>query len=165
MADLSKPIRIMKRILILLLALMPFVANAQGLEIDNEYKIVTWSKIYNTDMTQDEILQHILAYKYLDNVVTHGNMIAGDIPPVHLNYEAAGHSRMKVALYLSNDKFTGRMIIRFKDGRYRAEAVAMHFGGMPLYDGVGEYAFDITSKLVVEHLERITTFYPIDQEW
>lgn len=141
------------------------MANAQGLEIDNEYKIVTWSKIYNTDMTQDEILQHILAYKYLNNVVTHGNMIAGDIPPVHLNYEAAGYSRMKVALYLSNDKFTGRMIIRFKEGRYKAEAVAMHFGGMPLYDGFGEYAFDITSKLVVDHLEKITTFYPIGQDW
>lgn len=158
----------MKRILILLLALMPFMVNAQGLEIDNEYKIVTWSKVYNTDMTQDEILQHILAYKYLDNVVSHGNMIAGDIPPVHLNYEAAGYSRMKVALYLSNGKFTGRMVLRFKDGRYKAEAVAMHFigtSGMTLYEGVGEYAFDITSKLVVEHLEKITTFYPIGQDW
>ena len=158
----------MKRILILLLALMPFMASAQGLQIDNEYKIVTWSKVYDTDMTQDEILQHILAYKYLDNVVTHGNMIAGDIPPVHLNYEAAGYSRMKVALYLSNNKFTGRMILRFKDGKYRAEAVAMRFigtTGIPLYEGVGEFAFDITAKLVTSHLETITTFYPIDEEW
>lgn len=165
MADLSKPLRIMKRILILLLALMPIMAAAQGLQIDKEYKIVTWSKVYDTEMTQDEILQHILAYKYLDNVVMHGNMIAGDIPPVHLNYKAAGYSHMKVALYLSNDKFSGRIIIRFKDGRYKAEAVAMHFGGMPLYDGFGEYAFDITSKLVIEHLERITSFHPIDQNW
>lgn len=164
MADLSKQLRTMKQILILLLALLPFVAKAQ-MTVDHDYKIVTWNKVYETDMTQDEILQHILAYGYLDDVVTHGNMIAGDIPPVLLNYESAGYSRMKVALYLSNDRFTGRIIIRFKEGRYMAEAVALRFGAMPLYEGYGEYAFDITAKLVTEHLERLTTFYPASQDW
>ena len=141
------------------------MVNAQELEIDNDNKVVTWSKIYDTSMTQDDILEYILAYDCLDNVVTHGNMIAGDIPPVMLDYRAAGYSSMKVATYILNYHFSGRVIIHFKEGRYKIEVVNMNFGGMPLFEGVGEFAFDTTARLVMQHLESITTFYPIDKEW
>lgn len=144
---------------------MPTLAYAQELEIDNDNKVVTWSKIYDTSMTQDDILEYILAYDCLDNVVTHGNMIAGDIPPVMLDYRTAGYSSMKVATYILNYHFSGRVIIHFKEGRYKIEVVNMNFGGMPLFEGVGEFAFDTTARLVMQHLESITTFYPIDKEW
>ena len=166
MAHLPKQLRAMRRLLTIAACLMCWMsAQAQELNIDSESKVVTWSKVYETSMTQDEILEYILAYDCLDNVVTHGNMIAGDIPPVMLDYRSAGYSSMKVATYIFNYNFSGRVIIRTKEGKYKVEVVNMNFGGMPLYEGVGEFAFDITAKLVMQHLESITTFYPIDEEW
>ena len=166
MAHLSKQLRAMKRLLTIAACLMCLMsAHAQELNIDNDNKAVTWSKVYDTSMTQDEILEYILAYDCLDNVVTHGNMIAGDIPPVMLDYRSAGYSNMKVATYIFNYNFSGRVIIRTKEGKYKAEVVNMNFGGMSLYECVEGYAFDVTAKLVMQHLEGITAFHQIENEW
>ena len=81
----------MKRILILLLALIPVISSAQ--ELDIYEGDVSWHKVYATDMTQDEIIMQILAYDFLDDVVIHGNMIAGNIRPAYLDYEGAGYTR------------------------------------------------------------------------
>lgn len=173
MDELSAPLRTMKRIIILLLALMPFVASAQGLVIDHEEKEVIWSEIRESDVTFDQALEYILAYRILDNVVTHNNMIAGDIVPVYLDYESAGYGRMKVPLYLSNGKFACRIILRFKEGRYMAEATDLRFfdvtgeltGRTYLYDGYGAFAFDVAVNLVLRHLTQITTFDIPSEEW
>ena len=173
MDDLSAPLRTMKRIIILLLALMPIVASAQGLVIDHEEKKVIWSEIRESDVTFDDAFEYILAYRILDNVVTHNNMIAGDIVPVYLDYESAGYGRMKVPLYLSNGKFACRIILRFKEGRYMAEATDLRFfdvtgeltGRTYLYEGYGAFAFDVAVNLVMRHLTQITTFNIPSEEW
>ena len=173
MDDLSAPLRTMKRIIILLLALMPIVVSAQGLVIDHEAKNVTWSEIRESNVTFDDALEYILAYHILDNVVTHNNMIAGDIVPVYLDYESAGYGRMKVPLYLSNGKFACRIILRFKEGRYMAEATDLRFfdvtgeltGRTYLYDGYGAFAFDVAVNLVLRRLTQITTFDIPSEEW
>lgn len=166
MAHLPKLLRIMRKFFaIVFLLIAGCTAMAQGLEIDTQYRTIRWSTVVESTITQDEIIQQILAYDILDNVVTHGNMIAGDIPPVMLDYRTAGYSSMKVATYILNYHFSGRVIIHFKEGRYKIEVVNMNFGGMPLFEGVGEFAFDTTARLVMQHLESITTFYPIDKEW
>lgn len=173
MDDLSAPLRNMKRIIILLLALMPIVASAQGLVIDHEEKKVIWSEIRESDVTFDQALEYILAYRILDNVVTHNNMIAGDIVPVYLDYESAGYGRMKVPLYLSNGKFACRIILRFKEGRYMAEATDLRFfdvtgeltGRTYLYEGYGAFAFDVAVNLVLRHLTQITTFDIPSNDW
>ena len=173
MADLSKPLRTMKRILILLLALIPFVAGAQELTIDSESGIITSTGIKEINMTQDDILQYILAYNVLDNVVTHNNMIAGDIKPTYLNYASAGYTRMKVPLYLSNGRFTARLVLWFKDGRYRYEIYNMRFvdtqSSMPgttfLHEVSDSFGFDIACKLIIHRIGQVTTFYPIDNNW
>lgn len=173
MADLSAPSLTMKRILILLLALMPIVASAQGLVIDHEAKNVTWSEIRESDVTFDDALEYILAYHILGNVVTHNNMIAGDIVPVYLDYESAGYGRMKVPLYLSNGRFACRIILRFKEGRYMAEATDLRFldttgsieGRTYLYEGYGAFAFDVAVNLVLRHLTQITTFDIPSNDW
>ena len=174
MDDLSTPLRTMKRIIILLLALMPFVASAQGMTIDHDNKDVIWSQVYESDITYDQALEDILAYRILDNVVTHGNMIAGDIIPEYIDYEAAGYSRMKVPLYLSGSKFCCRIVIRFKEGKYMAEALNMRFVDVTapsaglytsFYDGHGAFAFDIAVGLVMKYLTELTTFNIRSYEW
>lgn len=174
MANLSKPLRIMKRILILLLALMPIVASAQEMIVDHTIQDVIWSKVRESQVTYDQALEHILAYRILDNVVTHGNMIAGDIVPEYIDYEAAGYSRMKVPLYLSGSKFCCRIVIRFKEGKYMAEALNMRFVDVTgpsaglytsFYDGHGAFAFDIAVGLVMKYLTELTTFNIPSYEW
>ena len=171
MAHLSKQLRAMKRILILLLALIPVISSAQELDIyDGD---VSWHKVYSTDMTQDEIITQILAYDFLDDVVIHGNMIAGNIRPVYLDYEGAGYTRMKVPIYLSQGTFSGRYVIRFKEARYRVDVFNMYFtdtqgsmyGRTNLANAVSEFAFDATSKIIVEYLSRITQFQKWNDEW
>ena len=161
----------MKRILILLLALMPVIVSAQ--ELDIYESDVSWHKVYATDMTQDEIITQILAYNFLDDVVIHGNMIAGNIRPAYLDYEGAGYTRMKVPIYLSQGTFSGRYVIRFKEGRYRVDVFNMYFtdtegsmyGRTDLASTVDDFAFDATSKIIVEYLSRITQFQKWNDEW
>lgn len=172
MADLSKPLRTMKRILILLLALMPIMVNAQDITVDHNVQDVVYEKVIESDVSYDDALKYILAYGVLDNIVMHDNMIAGDLAPQKLDYESAGYTRMKVPLYLSNGYFSCRMIFRFKEGRYKVEALGMIFydGGLggttsTLYDGYGAFAFDIAIELVLKHLDRKTTFVLPSDEW
>lgn len=170
MADVSKQLRIMRKLFILFLALLPSLAWAQTFDMET----ATFTKVCETDLTQDEIYGQILAYNILENVVTHGNMIAGDLIPRRLNYEAAGYTRMKVPLYLSNDRFGGRMILRFKEGRFKAEVIGMYFLGdigtlasgrtsITAYMDTGN--FDITVKLIISYLNVMTTYVRQDDEW
>lgn len=172
MADLSIQLQLMKRILILLLALLPFVAKAQ-MTVDHDIKDVVWENVYESSITYDEMLEYILAYDILDDVVTHGNMIAGDLHPVHLDYEAAGYGRMKVPLYLSNGEFACRIVIRMKEGKYKVEAFNTRFidpdspfGAItPLYEGYGEFGFDIAIGLVLFELTKVTSITIPSNEW
>ena len=162
----------MKRILILLLALMPFTAKAQEITVDHDFKDVLYENIIESSISYDDILKYLLAYDVLDNIVMHDNMIAGDLPATQLDYGAAGYTRMKVPLYLSNGYFTCRLIFRFKEGRYKVEAFNMKFydGGVGgttirLYDGYNGFAFDIAIDLVLKHIMGITEFSIPVEDW
>lgn len=172
MADLSTLQCTMKRILILLLALMPVMAGAQ-VTVDHDIKDVVWENVHESSITYDEMLEYILAYDILDDVVTHGNMIAGNLHSVHLDYEAAGYGRMKVPLYLSNGRFTCRIVIRMKEGKYKVEAFntrfidpGSSFGTVTsLYAGYGEFGFDIAVELVMNELTKVTSITIPSDEW
>ena len=168
MAYLSKPLRIMKCIVILLLALIPAMAGAQDLVINDESKTVTWIKIYESDITQNDVYGQILAYGILEDVVTYENMIAGDIPLTRLDYESLGYRRMSIPMYLSNDDFTARVILRFKEGRYMAEVVNMTFigdmGASTLYSFTSSN-FKDTPHIIISFLEKLTTFHKTESEW
>lgn len=163
----------MKRIIILLLALIPVMSSAQEITIDHGIKDVVWSTVSENTVTYEQALQYILAYDILDDVIYCDNMIAGNVHPVYLDYEAAGYGRMKVPLYLSNGRFTCRVVFRFKEGRHKAEAFDMRFtdttGGMTgttwLYEGYGEYSFDIAVRLVLEYLTKLTTIDLPEDDW
>lgn len=162
---------IMKRIiLIAFAALFCLTASAQELYIDNDAGDVYITQVVQTDMTQDDIVQQIIAYDILDDLVIHNNMVVGNIKPAFLDYAAAGYSRMKLPLYLVNDRFTGRIIFRFKEGRYRYDAFNLRFKDnqgyvSSLYSFSDSFGFDIATRLILQHIQSITTFYPIDNEW
>lgn len=155
----------MKRVCILLLALMPFNAIAQEISINEERKDVVYTNSIISDASFDDILEYILAYAVLDNVVTHGSMIAGDLPPIAIDYETAGYSRMKLPLYLVNGKFTCRIIIRHCGYGYDIEACKMRFistDGLAvtswLYDFDYSSSFNTVVGLVIQHLNKVAKF-------
>ena len=155
----------MKRICILLLALMPVQVMAQEITIDKERNDVVYTNTVTSAATYDDLLEYILAYGVLDNVVTHRNMIAGDLPLAAIDYEAAGYSRMKLPLYLVNGEFTCRIIIHSYEGQYDVEACKMRFistdgvlGTSWLYDFDHTSSFDTIIGLVMMHLNNIAVF-------
>lgn len=153
----------MKRICILLLALLPISAAAQELAIDHEKKDVVYTCSHESSLSYDDILEYILAYGVLDNVVTHRNMIAGDLPPVVIDYKAAGYSRGSLPLFFVNGQFTCRIIIHAYDGHYDIEACQMAFldySGQPsmLYDMKDANSFMDVSALTIRHLNKFTMF-------
>lgn len=163
----------MKRLIIAILAFMPVLASAQGITVDHNEKDVIWEAKYHSDISYDEALAYILAYNVLDDVVTHDNMIAGDLRPEYINYSLSGYGRMKVPLYLSNGRFTCRVILRFKEGRYKVDAFNMRFidtesalsGVTMLYDGYGSTTFDIAIELVTKHLMKKIELQRLDNNW
>lgn len=163
----------MKRLVILLIALLPVSTYAQGITVDHTQKDILWEAVYNSNISYDDALDYILAYRILDDVVTHGNMIAGELSPGYIDYSSAGYSRMKVPLYLSNGRFTCRVIIRFKEGRYKVDAFNMRFidsesqlGTITaLYDGHGVSTFNIAIELVMRHLIERITIKPFNNDW
>jgi hypothetical protein len=155
----------MKRICILLLALMPMRVMAQEITIDKERNDVVYTNTVTSAATYDDLLEYILAYGVLDNVVTHRNMIAGDLPLAAIDYEAAGYSRMKLPLYLVNGEFTCRIIIHSYEEHYDVEACKMRFistdGALStsrLYDFDHTSSFDTTVGLIIHHLNKVAVF-------
>lgn len=155
----------MKRIIILLLALMPCRVIAQEITIDKERKDVVYSNTITSSASYDDLLEYILAYGVLDNVVTHRNMIAGDLPCTAIDYEAAGYSRMKLPIYFVNGEFTCRIIIHSYEGQYDVEACKMRFistdesfGISGLYEFNNTSSFDTIVGLVIQHLNKVAKF-------
>lgn len=155
----------MKRICILLLALMPVRVMAQEITIDKERNDVVYTNTVTSAATYDDLLEYILAYGVLNNVVTHRNMIAGDLPLAAIDYESVGYSRMKLPLYLVNGEFTCRIIIQSYEGQYDVEACKMRFistderfGISGLYEFNNTSSFDTIVGLVIQHLNKVAKF-------
>ena len=166
MADLSKSQCPMKRIVILLLALLPVTASAQKFNTEGG---VSWSCVYETDMTQDDIYKQVLAYGFIEDAIIYENMIVGNITPVSLDYAGAGYSRMKVPLYLSNGQFSGRYVMQFKEGKYRVDVYNMYFfdstGRTSFNSCAGEFGFDIATKIIGDYLNNNSQFQKWSDEW
>lgn len=166
MAYLPKQLRFMRNLLTIAACLMCWMsAHAQGLSIDNNRKDVIWETSYRTTKTYDDILELILAYDVLDNVVTHRNMIAGDTYGAFLDYEAFGYRRAEMPLYLLNGRFKCRVIIHVADGMCSVEACHMRFvdpdgltGVTYLYESRQSNTFSQACTLAMNHIAQLTLF-------
>ena len=121
MADLPKPQRIMKRLLILLLALMPMSAFAQGFQIEDN--TIKWQKVYNTDMTFTELYTAVVATNDFYEIQALDNCIIAKIKPVDYVPEDYGFRYGNSNTLLLNGAL-GPVTVRIdvKEGRYRVTA-------------------------------------------
>ena len=163
----------MKRLLIILLVLMPVISNAQGFLVDNTTKEVSWFSVCYTELTQQDIYKQILAYDLLSNVIMYDDIIVGDLYPTRLDYESLGYSRMRLPLYVSNDMFGGRVIFQFKEGRYKVSVVNMYFKGdagtlSAGYTSISAYLdvnFKDVPRIIIYNLDFLTKFSKVEDDW
>ena len=121
MADLPKPQRIMKRLLILLLALMPLSALAQGYKFENN--TITYQYIQDTDMSFSELHTAIVASNDFTDIQVLDNRIVAKIKPENYVPEDYGFRYGNSNTLLLNGAL-GPVTVRIdvKEGRYRVTA-------------------------------------------
>lgn len=127
MADLSKLQCTMKRILILLLALMPMMVAGQNFSIEKGSTV--WKKVYSKDIPISTIASQMTQSGKFMNISQGNDFVSADIKPELINIEGLGYNRMSVPMYLSASSFSGHVIIQCKEGRYRAVVSSMVFVG------------------------------------
>lgn len=182
MADLSKPLRIMRKILILLLALLPAIASAQGFQIENGQ--ISWQKIYTSDMTLSEIHTAMVVSNDFADIQVLDNRIVAVIKPVDYVPEDYGFQYGNSNTLLLNGAL-GPINVRIdvKEGRYRVTATDLTVtritsGGMlpKGYESkLEDYALKrgVPNKMMTEQfapvfgqfLERTTSFTKVEDDW
>lgn len=124
MADLSKSLRAMKRILIILLALMPIMAGAQDFRINDN--TITWQKVYQSDLTINDIYKTIIGSNNYYNVERLDDCIIAKSKPIPFRLEDYGMKWSNTCTLLTNGAI-GPIVLRIdvKEGRYRVTASDM----------------------------------------
>jgi hypothetical protein len=172
----------MKRLLILLLAIMPLSAMAQGFQFENN--TVTWQKVYDSDMTLSDIYTAMMSSNDFIDIQLLEDRIFASIKPVNYVPEDYGFRYGNSCTLLLNGAL-GPISIRIdvKEGRYRVTASDFcitditpgGFTPVGYIDKLDDYAFKkgAPSKLMIDQfapvfgkfLERKTTFTKVDDEW
>ena len=182
MANLSIQLRTMKRILILLLALMPIIASAQGFQIDEG--AIKWQKIYESDMTISDIYKCIVVSNDFYDIQLLSDCIVAKSRPVKYVPEEYGFRWGNSNTLLLNGAIGPIFLqIDVKEGRYRVTAKDISVTDVTSGDIVPrgsvikleEVALDkgipnnmMTSQFapIFDHfLNRLTSFYKVDDDW
>ena len=182
MAHLPKQLRIMKRFLILLLALLPITAAAQNFHIENGQ--IKWQKVYDSDMTFAELHTAIVVSNDYEDIQVLDNCIMATLKPVDYIPEDYGFKYGNSNTLLLNGAL-GPIAVRIdvKEGKYSVSATNILItritsGGMlPLgyKSKLEDYALKrgAPNKMMTEQfgpvfdkfLTRKTTFKKTDDDW
>lgn len=182
MDDLSAPLRTMKRIIILLLALMPIVASAQEFNYDNQK--ITWKKVYQSELTIDDIYKCIITSNNFYDVEQLEGCIVAKTKPIDYKPEDYGFRWGNSNTLLLNGA-VGPVALRIevKEGRYRVIASDMMVtditpGGMtPMgtKTRLEDVAFrrgvpnsmmtDQFAPVFRKYIERLVSFTKEDDKW
>lgn len=101
---------------LLFILLFTVVLNAQH-DFKIESNDLYWQKVYESDLTKEDILTALKTSGKFENVESIGNSIVADILKFPL--DLGGRSRMNFPIYMTTSNFIGKVTIDFKDGRYR----------------------------------------------
>ena len=110
--------------LLMLLCIFPIALQAQDDENTYNFKVVDgsrviWQKVYESDMTIDEIFSRCMVSGYFANVRGVEQGIYLDLKPFDIDFKSAGLDAMTTYIFVSRNHFTANAIIQVRDGRYR----------------------------------------------
>lgn len=172
----------MKRIIILLLALMPIVASAQGFQIENN--TITWQKVYQSNMTIDDIYKTIITSNNFYDVERLDGCIFAKTKPIDYKPEDYGFKWGNSNTLLLNGA-VGPVALRIdvKEGRYRVTASDMMvtditpggftpMGSVTRLEDVGlkrgapnNMMTDQFAPVFSQYIERLVSFTKVEDDW
>lgn len=123
----------MKKILVLLFALLAIHASAQESHnlINNFYKdrnnILNWQIIRQTDLTRTEIIDALVETGLYEKVDVTENSIVCEFKPYKVNYEQYGFSLFESSSIISNNLVTATVVYQLKGDRYRTTIKNIRF--------------------------------------
>lgn len=122
----------MKKLILLSLIIMPFinVLTAQTItdQIDNftvEDKKVVWQKVFETDLSFNELTDKFKESGILENMDISHNKVIGKTKLIKLLHNEAGFTNMGTPWYVVGYFIQPIAKIEFKDGRYRVTLTNM----------------------------------------
>lgn len=110
------------RIILLILTIFCFKSYSQVLEFEN-YKLengnLIWQKIYETELTNDDLLKSFKTSGIIKEIEKSENTIIGIIENLDIDYKGFGNTEMNTAMYISRSYFKSFVLIEMKEKRYR----------------------------------------------
>ncbi len=110
-----------KILLVLTFILIIFDTSAQDTSNNfvAENNFVFWQKVFETDLTEIELITLVKESGFLENYQIEENKIYGNLKPIDADFKGAGFSEMVCPMYIARSFFDGFVIIEFKENRYR----------------------------------------------
>jgi hypothetical protein len=108
-------------LLIIFLTTLSFGICGQGVvnnfEIEN--KEIVWRKVYETEMTFDQLIEKIKDSGLFEKIEVGNNKVTGETKEINPDFKGAGFSEMGTPIYVARNRCSAFTIIEFKEGKYR----------------------------------------------
>lgn len=109
--------------IVFLISLLLFSINISfGQEIDgfqiNSGKL-EWVKIFESNLSQTEILDLLKVNGKISEIEIKDSRIIGNVSSIEPDYKALGIGEMSAPMYIARSWVKGKLIIDFKEGRYK----------------------------------------------
>lgn len=132
----------MKRLFNILLLIVPFAAGAQTLTYGN-FKAVDQEIVYQKVFTEDSVTaQKLAAYytalPYVSNVQNTADEVSFDMNDITVDYKKFQFSQIQTPPVIQTGKYSGKVTIGVKDGKYRVTVRSILFTGDVGYKKVTE---------------------------
>ncbi|MGB5982611.1 MAG: hypothetical protein WBG46_10760 [Nonlabens sp.] len=79
-----------------------------------------WQKVYNSDLSIDEVEQLMIESGHYKNVIIINNSITAELVDFSINHKGYGSSDFSTPSYILGSSFQAFALFEFKNGRYRA---------------------------------------------
>lgn len=132
----------MKRTIVLILFAIPFVSIAQTTSYGN-FKVDTqeliYQKIFTLDgVAVDSLVKFYSKLQYVSNVTPEADGLTFDLNEIVVDYKKFGFSQVATPPVIQTGKYSGKVTVGVKDGRYRVTVRSIVFTGDVGYKKVTE---------------------------
>lgn len=110
------------KILAILIFLLPTVIFAQNNFIIVDSSKVVWQKVFDTELSFDDIHSNIINNGIFSDVVVQDGLITFRVIRGKISVEDMGYIRGSVPIYVVSKDFTSFVTVQVKEGRYRVTA-------------------------------------------
>ena len=105
-------------------------ANNDVLNFKIDNGSVIWQKIYKTNYSKEEIINHFKKSGFIKNLELSEDLLTGEIKNIEADYAGAGYRKMSTPMVLLSENISAFVSIQFKETRYRVTVKQIKFATM-----------------------------------